>query len=252
MLPAAARLSRPSWSCMQQAWTQAHRSSSHVVAAASSQQQQQGNLVRKLRLAHIQLPLDKQQQLDELEQQIKGGASFSELARQHSVCPSKRAGGELGWVSPGQLPPGFEPVVAAAAAGQVSRATTGRGHHLVMVLEEKQEAEVQHMSVNELQELLANPLLCEEVQFVDVREQHEFSIARLPHFKLLPLSTSSEWAPTIQQTLDPAAETVVLCHHGVRSMNAAMFLVSQGFTNVKNVTGGIAAYSMVDRSVPEY
>lgn len=31
MLPAAARLSRPSWSCMQQAWTQAHRSSSHVV-----------------------------------------------------------------------------------------------------------------------------------------------------------------------------------------------------------------------------
>jgi hypothetical protein len=43
-----------------------------VVAAASSQQQQQGSLVRKLRLAHIQLPLDKQQQLDELEQQLKG------------------------------------------------------------------------------------------------------------------------------------------------------------------------------------
>lgn len=43
-----------------------------LTAAASSQQQQQGNLVRKLRLAHIQLPLDKQQQLDELEQQIKG------------------------------------------------------------------------------------------------------------------------------------------------------------------------------------
>lgn len=70
--------------------------------------------------------------------------------------------------------------------------------------------------------LLLLLLQCEEVQFVDVREQHEFSIARLPHFKLLPLSTSSEWAPTIQQTLDPAAETVVLCHHGMRSMNAAM------------------------------
>jgi peptidyl-prolyl cis-trans isomerase SurA len=66
-----------------------------------------------------------------------GSASFSELARQHSVCPSKRQGGELGWVSPNQLPPGFEPVVAAAAAGEVSRATTARGHHLVMVLEEK-------------------------------------------------------------------------------------------------------------------
>jgi hypothetical protein len=48
-----------------------------LTAAASSQhQQQQGNLVRKLRLAHIQLPLDKQQQLDELEQQIKGEQSM--------------------------------------------------------------------------------------------------------------------------------------------------------------------------------
>jgi rhodanese-related sulfurtransferase len=55
-----------------------------------------------------------------------------------------------------------------------------------------------------------------------VREQHEFNIARLPNFKLLPLSESSEWAPTIQEQLDPAAETIVLCHHGVRSMNAAM------------------------------
>jgi rhodanese-related sulfurtransferase len=65
------------------------------------------------------------------------------------------------------------------------------------------------------------------VQFIDVREQHEFNIARLPNFKLLPLSESSEWAPTIQEQLDPAAETIVLCHHGVRSMNAAM--VSSSF-----------------------
>jgi rhodanese-related sulfurtransferase len=70
--------------------------------------------------------------------------------------------------------------------------------------------------------LLLLLLQCEEVQFIDVREQHEFNIARLPHFKLLPLSESSEWAPTIQEQLDPAAETVVLCHHGVRSMNAAV------------------------------
>ena len=76
--------------------------------------------------------------------------------------------------------------------------------------------------------LLLLLLQCEEVQFVDVREQHEFSIARLPHVKLLPLSTSSEWAPTIQQTLDPDTETVVLCHHGVRSMNAAMVSALMG------------------------
>jgi hypothetical protein len=40
--------------------------------------------------------------------------------------------------------------------------------------------------------------------------------------------------------------------HATAAAACLQFLVSQGFTNVKNVTGGIAAYSMVDRSVPEY
>lgn len=64
-------------------------------------------------------------------------------------------------------------------------------------------------------------LQCEEVQFVDVREPGEYELARLPHFKLMPLSEASSWAPTVDDDLDPAAETVVLCHHGVRSMQAA-------------------------------
>ena len=60
-----------------------------------------------------------------------------------------------------------------------------------------------------------------EVQLVDVREPHEAEIARLPHFQLLPLSQNSAWAPTISTTLDPDKETLVMCHHGMRSMNMA-------------------------------
>ena len=53
--------------------------------------------------------------------------------------------------------------------------------------------------------------------------------------------------------LDPEKETLVLCHHGVRSMRAALFLASQGFQRVKNIEGGIDAYSrQVDSSVPLY
>jgi rhodanese-related sulfurtransferase len=53
--------------------------------------------------------------------------------------------------------------------------------------------------------------------------------------------------------LDPGKETLVLCHHGVRSMRAALFLASQGFRDVKNIEGGIDAYSRrVDSSVPLY
>jgi rhodanese-related sulfurtransferase len=202
-------------------------------------------------------------------------------------------------------------------------------------------------------------LQCEEVQFVDVREQWEYDTAKLPNFKLFPLSQASNWAQTIGDQLDPDTETIVLCHHGMRSMQMAgvshklykrtcqsvgvgtaacdipefghwcmhafkqyspmpvgncettgclaksgnecndhaaaaatvtagsgmpsaglckqcsivcyrsassciicccsscrcfrvQFLVSKGFKTVKNVTGGIAAYSRVDRNVPEY
>ncbi|PLZ34411.1 rhodanese-related sulfurtransferase, partial [Fischerella thermalis WC559] len=53
--------------------------------------------------------------------------------------------------------------------------------------------------------------------------------------------------------LDPDAETLVLCHHGIRSAQMCQWLVNQGFTNVKNISGGIDAYSMlVDPSIPVY
>jgi rhodanese-related sulfurtransferase len=52
--------------------------------------------------------------------------------------------------------------------------------------------------------------------------------------------------------LDQEKETVCLCHHGVRSMQASQWLLQQGFTNVKNVTGGIAAMARIDPAVPEY
>lgn len=69
--------------------------------------------------------------------------------------------------------------------------------------------------------LLAAALQCEEVAFVDVREQWEYDTAKLPHFKLFPLSQASSWAANIEDQLDPDTETVVLCHHGMRSMQMA-------------------------------
>ena len=45
-----------------------------------------------------------------------------------------------------------------------------------------------------------------------------------------------EWGPQATEMLDPEKETLVLCHHGVRSMRAATFLASQGFQNVKNIS----------------
>ncbi len=93
----------------------------------------------------------------------------------------------------------------------------------------------------------------EALQLIDVREPHELEIASLSEFKNLPLSQFPAWAPTISAQFDPAAETIVMCHLGMRSAQMCQWLMDQGFTNVKNLAGGIDAYSrLIDRSVPLY
>jgi rhodanese-related sulfurtransferase len=90
-------------------------------------------------------------------------------------------------------------------------------------------------------------------QFVDVREPHELELAALPQFINLPLSEHADWSPEIYTRLDKDLETLVLCHHGMRSAQMCQWLIAQGFTNVSNIIGGIDAYSYhVDTSVPKY
>ncbi len=84
---------------------------------------------------------------------------------------------------------------------------------------------------------------------LDVREQVEFQFARIPDSTLIPLAQ----LPSRLGELNPDQEIVTVCHHGVRSLTALGILVKNGFTNVKNLTGGIDAYSvMADPSIPRY
>lgn len=84
---------------------------------------------------------------------------------------------------------------------------------------------------------------------IDVREPWEHGVARIEGARLVPLNT----LPAALSTLDPAAEYVIYCHHGMRSLMAAQFLRARGITRVSNLSGGIAAWSdEVDPSVPQY
>ncbi len=89
----------------------------------------------------------------------------------------------------------------------------------------------------------------DKVFLLDVREPHEFSLAKIEGATLIPLGTLSG---SLNQ-LDPNEEIVALCHKGMRSADATGFLLQQGFTNVKNLIGGIDAWSVeIDQSVPRY
>jgi rhodanese-related sulfurtransferase len=92
-----------------------------------------------------------------------------------------------------------------------------------------------------------------QYQFVDVREPQELAVVTLPRFINLPLSEHPDWSPEIYTRLDKDTETLVLCHHGMRSAQMCQWLIEHGFTQVSNIIGGIDAYSHhVDPSLPRY
>lgn len=74
---------------------------------------------------------------------------------------------------------------------------------------------------------------------LDVREPWEYQIAHLTHSQLMPMNSVLEQ----MQTLNKQAPTVVICHHGVRSMHIARLLAHHQFTDLYNLSGGIDAWA---------
>lgn len=110
---------------------------------------------------------------------------------------------------------------------------------------------IDYISVQELAQKLAETK--SNYQFIDVREPEELELASLPGFQNFPTRQFQSWYPTISQVLDREQETLVLCHHGIRSAQVCQVLINLGFKNVKNVQGGIDAYALeVDPSIGRY
>ena len=89
----------------------------------------------------------------------------------------------------------------------------------------------------------------EKIVFLDVREPWEVAINHLNAPVHIPLGELGQRF----QELNPNDEIIVYCHMGVRSLKATRFLKEQHFKNVKNLAGGIEAWSMqIDPKVPRY
>lgn len=84
---------------------------------------------------------------------------------------------------------------------------------------------------------------------LDVREPWELAIAKLPDAVAMPMGS----VMASFTRLDPDRPTVCLCHHGVRSLQVALFLERQGFSDPINLSGGIQAWAEeVDPAVAMY
>ena len=97
---------------------------------------------------------------------------------------------------------------------------------------------MQQINALQLKEWLAgagdNPPL-----LLDVREPWEHQTAHIENSMLVPMNT----VPARLAELDPETDTVVICHHGGRSAQVALFLERNGFNKVFNLAGGVDGWA---------
>ena len=105
-----------------------------------------------------------------------------------------------------------------------------------------------HLSAVELAEWLAasdpSPGIAtspdrQEPMLLDVREPWEYALCHIAGSVLMPMRT----LPTRLNELDATADIVVICHHGVRSLQVGAFLERQGFSAIYNLAGGVDAWA---------
>lgn len=89
----------------------------------------------------------------------------------------------------------------------------------------------------------------EKLLLVDVREAWEFEICHIEGAKHIPMGS----IPTNLQALDTDDDVICYCHHGMRSLDVAVWLRGQGVARAKSLAGGIERWSLeIDPRVPRY
>jgi rhodanese-related sulfurtransferase len=90
----------------------------------------------------------------------------------------------------------------------------------------------------------------ERVMLIDVREPEEYELARIDGAELIPMRAIPQKLMHFEDREEPL---LVLCHHGVRSLQVAAWLREHGVENAQSVQGGIDAWSRrIDPGIPRY
>jgi rhodanese-related sulfurtransferase len=107
---------------------------------------------------------------------------------------------------------------------------------------------IEQLQASELHSWLADATRAKPV-VLDVREPWEHEVCSIANSRLLPMQE----IPARLQELPADSDIVVVCHHGMRSLQVANFLRQSGLERVFNLSGGIAAWAeQVDPDMPRY
>ncbi len=120
----------------------------HIIKMLDIRDNQPQHMVTQTHARHILIkPIDEadsndaRARLEKIRGRIIAGEAFSALAKAHSDDPGSGVeGGELGWVSPGEMVPNFEQSMSALAVDELSKPVRSRfGWHLIQVLERRKQ-----------------------------------------------------------------------------------------------------------------
>jgi rhodanese-related sulfurtransferase len=119
-------------------------------------------------------------------------------------------------------------------------------NEVVEFIQQSQEMEKDmEVTPREVAELLKQ----DKVRLIDVRTPEEFQIASVPGSVLVDQALAQE----IVSSWPKDAPIVTMCHHGMRSLDAAAYLRGHGFVNARSMSGGIDAWAAeIDPSIPRY
>ena len=89
----------------------------------------------------------------------------------------------------------------------------------------------------------------DKLELIDVRDPWEFETCRIEGSRNIPMMEIESRLETIDQSVD----TVMICHHGMRSLQVAGFLERLGYLNMINLDGGIHRWAeTVDTDMTQY
>lgn len=225
---------------------------SRVVARAAATSNAVEVACNQARASHILV--DTEGLVDTIREQVEGGMDFHEVASTVSLCSSRGRGGRLGWFSAGMMTPEFERACFDGEVGSLIKVNTNFGWHLIR-LEDKRFQSFEIEPAELKQRIDAGE--CDGVQLVDVRNREELEKASIGGVEWinLPFNEYSEWGGKLVagELLDKEKETIVICHHGMRSKRTSQFMLQNGFQHVQMLNGGIDAYAEhADPSVGRY
>lgn len=104
---------------------------------------------------------------------------------------------------------------------------------------------MRRFSVHQLEEYLKSST----PRLIDVREHWEYEICSIENSELVPMGR----IPASLELFHESPEYVIICHHGIRSMQVINFLTHHGINNTINLDGGVDAWAReIDLCMPVY